>query len=281
MTPGAGERATELLREAFPPRREDARKGDYGRVVVAGGSERYTGVLVLNALAALRAGADLAIVVAPRRAADVVANASPDLIAIPCEDDYPDPAVVARELAHADALLVGGGASRAEDSMRAFAKIVDDCAKPLVVDAGALHAIASHPDLLRGKRAILTPNPGEYEALTGSPWPAEPDARVQAATRLARARSCTVIVKGRWDVISDGERASIDDAGSPYLTKGGHGDVLAGACAALLARGLPPYEAACAAATLVGRAGVLAASVHHEGTLATDVLAFIDRVHPR
>src|SRR5260370_8397389 len=77
------------LKEFYPSRSNNARKGDFGRVVVCGGSDRYAGCLAFNSLAALRAGADLAIVVAPRRAADIVAGYSPDLITVPC--NYPNP----------------------------------------------------------------------------------------------------------------------------------------------------------------------------------------------
>src|SRR5438094_3461900 len=79
------------LREFYPSRSNNARKADFGRVVVCGGSDRYAGCLAFNSLAALRAGADLAIVVAPRRAADIVAGYSPDLITVPCSSPYHDP----------------------------------------------------------------------------------------------------------------------------------------------------------------------------------------------
>lgn len=272
MSVASSEReAIQILRGAFPARPEDSRKGDFGRVVVAGGSERYAGVLAFNALAALRAGADVAIIVAPARAADLAAAFSPDLITIPCESAAPDPGVVAQEMRRAGALVLGGGVSPSNAS--SLLPIIRACDKPMVLDAGALHAIAPDPSVLQGKQALLTPNGGEFEALTGRSWPADEPARRAAAEALARARAATVLVKGRWDVISDGARTSLDAAGSSFLTKGGHGDVLAGACGALLARGLPPYEAARAGALLVGRAGMLAAAAYGESTLASDVLA--------
>src|SRR5437867_13129315 len=79
------------LREFYPSRSNNVRKGDFGRVVICGGSDRYAGCLAFNALAALRAGADLAIAVAPTRAAGIVAGCSPDLLPARCGWAFPDP----------------------------------------------------------------------------------------------------------------------------------------------------------------------------------------------
>ena len=87
-----------------------------------------------------------------------------------------------------------------------------------------------------------------------------------------------MIVKGALDFISDGERVAIDREGSPYLTKGGYGDILAGAAGALLARNHTPFEAARVAAYLTGRAGKMAAQKYGEGTLASDTLALLPMI---
>jgi NAD(P)H-hydrate epimerase len=92
---------------------------------------------------------------------------------------------------------------------------------------------------------------------------------------LSRSTGATVVVKGAKDIIAGGGRVRVDEEGSPYLTKGGYGDLLAGVAAAALARGAVPFDAACAAAFIVGRAGALAAAATGEGTLASDALAKI------
>lgn len=269
------ESAEEVVRRIFRPRAADARKGDHGRLVIAGGSDRYSGVLALSGLAALRAGADLVLLVAPRRAADIAATFSPDLITIPTPEPHPEPTLVLAEVARADALVLGGGVGRTSQAHAALREIIRGCDKPMVLDAEALHAIAGEKDILVGKRALLTPNPGEFSALTGGPWPAEEAARELAVRALASSRASSVIVKGRRDVISDASEISVDEAGSPFLTKGGHGDLLAGACGALLARGASPFDAARAGALIVGRAGELAGREFEESTLASDALARI------
>jgi hydroxyethylthiazole kinase-like uncharacterized protein yjeF len=262
------------LKEFYPSRSTNARKGDFGRVVVCGGSDRYAGCLAFNSLAALRAGADLVIVVAPRRAADIVAGYSPDLITVPCNSPYPDSNIAIELLENADSLVLGCGVTRNPESHGALVDTIKRCKTPMVLDAEALHALAANPQSIKGKKALLTPNAGEYQVLSGKPWPTTLDAKRSALETLARKYNATVIVKGAPDLISDGDQTFDDLQGSPYLTKGGYGDLLAGVAGAHLARGRTPFDAARVAAFVVGRAGELAAGKFGESTLASDVLLY-------
>ncbi|HEV2119004.1 MAG TPA: NAD(P)H-hydrate dehydratase [Candidatus Bathyarchaeia archaeon] len=262
------------LKEFYPSRSNDTRKGDFGKVVVCGGSDRYAGCLAFNSLAALRAGADLAIVVAPRRAADIVAAYSPDLITVPCDSPFPDPNITLKLLENADALVIGCGVARTAESHRALLDIIRGCKTPMVLDAEALHALAVNAGSIKGKKTLLTPNAGEYEVLSGKPWPPTADARKMAVRALANQYNAVVIVKGAPDIVSDSEQNYIDPRGSPYMTKGGYGDLLAGVAGAHLARGRAPLDAARIAAYIVGKAGELASAKFGESTLASDVLSF-------
>jgi ADP-dependent NAD(P)H-hydrate dehydratase / NAD(P)H-hydrate epimerase len=266
------------LKEFYPSRSGNVRKGDFGRVVVCGGSDRYAGCLAFNSLAALRAGADLAIVVAPRRAADIVAGYSPDLITVPCDSSFPDPDTAIEALENADSLVIGCGVIRTPESHRALVEIVRRCKTPMVLDAEALHALAANSKAIKGKKVLLTPNAGEYQVLSGSLWPEPLDRKRAATKRLAKQYKATVIVKGAVDFISDGEKIHLDTAGSSYMTKGGYGDLVAGVAGALLARGQNPFDAARAGAFIVGKAGELASSKFGESTLASDVLLYLSSV---
>jgi NAD(P)H-hydrate epimerase len=268
------------LKGFYLPRSSEARKGDFGRVVVCGGSDRYAGCLAFNSLAALRAGADLAIVVAPKRAADIVAGYSPDLITVPCDSPFPDPSVALEVLENADALVLGCGVVRTPESHRALLDIIRGCKAPMVLDAEALHALAPNLELIKGKKVLLTPNAGEYQVLSERSWPPTADAKRTAVRTLAKQYDASVIVKGASDMISDGEQTYVDTRGSPYMTKGGYGDLLAGVAGAHLARGRTPFDAARIAALIVGRAGELASARFGESTLASDVLSFFSSVIP-
>jgi ADP-dependent NAD(P)H-hydrate dehydratase / NAD(P)H-hydrate epimerase len=263
------------IADVYPSRRKNVRKGDFGRLIVAGGSDRYAGCLAFSGLAALRAGVDLAIIVAPRRAADISAGYSPDLITVPCDSAFPEPQIVGELLSNADALVLGCGVVRTRSSHDALRAIIQQCTLPIVADAEALHAIAEKPSVANGKRILLTPNAGEFQTLTGTPWPRTTKDRTRAVRALSRRYESTVIVKGAEDYVSDGNRVFVDREGSPYMTKGGYGDLVAGIAGAVLARGKTPLEAARVAAYLVGRAGRIASQKYGEGTLASDALSQI------
>jgi NAD(P)H-hydrate epimerase len=83
------------------------------------------------------------------------------------------------------------------------------------------------------------------------------------------------LLKGKTDIISDGKEVALNKTGSPFMTKGGTGDTLAGIAGALLARGIPPFEAGQAAAYINGIAGELAAKKFGEGLMATDLIEAI------
>ena len=226
----------------------------------------------------MRAGADLAIVVAPRRAADIVAGYSPDLITVPCDSPFPDPNIAIEAIENADSLILGCGVTRSVEAHRALLDIIQRSKIPMVLDAEALHSLATSADAIKGKKVLLTPNAGEYQVLSGTAWPPKLDAKRTAVENLAKQYDATVVVKGDPDVISDGKRTHVDRRGSPFLTKGGYGDLLAGVAGALLARGRDPFDAGRVAAFVVGRAGELASSKLGESTLASDVLTYLSLV---
>ena len=136
------------------------------------------------------------------------------------------------------------------EATRAAIRTIIEASKILVADAGALMAAAEAPDLLRGA-AVITPHAGEFTRLFGAPG-----ADRLAATRAAAARlGAVVVLKGPDSIIAapDG-RVIINDNAPPSLATAGTGDVLAGAIAALLTQGMPPFEAAAAAVWLHGAA---------------------------
>jgi ADP-dependent NAD(P)H-hydrate dehydratase / NAD(P)H-hydrate epimerase len=173
---------------------------------------------------------------------------------------------------NADALVLGCGVERTREAHKALLEILEDSNCPIVADAEALHAIASRPSICRGKKILLTPNAGEFKVLSKKSWPSSKKERTVSVRVLARQYGATVVVKGAEDYVSDGERVRVDQEGSPFLTKGGYGDLLAGVAGALLARGQSPFDAAKAAAYIVGRAGRIAAKRLGESTLASDTL---------
>ena len=150
----------------------------------------------------------------------------------------------------------------------------------VVLDADALNLLSrGTPDpaalLSRTKRNVLiTPHPTEFARLTGKK-PAMTEERIAAAQDLAEKSRATVILKGAGTVIASPDGcATVNPSGSSALSKGGTGDVLAGMLTALLAMGMPPYDAACAAVYLHGAAGdALATTLSEYGVLPSELPA--------
>lgn len=257
-----------------------SKKGDNGRVLVVGGSDEYTGAPALTAMAALRAGADLVVVAAPREAAQIIRSFSPNIIARPLGPGYlrPDDVDTLLEFSKRfDVVAVGPGLGLREETMIAVTRLLRELDRPVVVDADGLKALPRDPECLKGKKSIMTPHAGELKVLTGVVVSTDVMERVEAAKNAARTYGSVVLLKGHVDVISDGERYKVNRTGSPAMTVGGTGDVLTGVTATLLAQTGNPFLAACASAHVNGLAGEIAAEEKGQHITATDVLEALPR----
>ena len=127
---------------------------------------------------------------------------------------------------------------------------------------------------------IVTPHPGEMARLTGLSAAEINADREEIARQYAEKWNAVMVLKGSHTVVAapDG-RACVNPTGNPGLARGGSGDVLAGITAALLACGLPAYEAAACAVYLHGAAADRAAAALGEyGMLPHDILSQLGRI---
>ena len=147
---------------------------------------------------------------------------------------------------------------------------------PLVIDADGLNAFAGEIALLSERQAptILTPHAGELGRLLGRSSEEIAARRLSAAREAAMAAGAIVVLKGDDTIVTDGERVAVNALAAPALATAGTGDVLSGITAAMLARGLEPFAAACAAVFAHARAGREAARRIGlaESVIATDVI---------
>jgi hydroxyethylthiazole kinase-like uncharacterized protein yjeF len=241
----------------LPPLAPDAHKWSRGAVLVAAGAE-MPGAARLAAAAARRAGAGHVAIVAPPGQGALFRAVEPGLVV--------SEAPLRSLLARPRVVVIGPGLPPAAATLALVQEALAEQA-PVVADAGALSACAGRPEALAGA-ALLTPHEGEFVRLFG---PVGED-RVAAVRRAAHRVGAVVLLKGPTSVIAapDG-RAAIEASAPADLATAGTGDVLAGIAAALLARGLPPFEAACAATWLLGEAARRAGP----GLIAEDLSALL------
>lgn len=281
----------EILKNIYQerPRGVYIKKYDLGLLLIIGGSEFYSGSPALSAMAAFKSGAGMVRIIAPKRAADIIASFSPNLAAYSLEGSHLTKkhlAVLlsmtesARAVASGNvAVIIGGGIGRTEETQKVVLEYLQQIDCPAVIDADAIHAVGKKPEIFSGKPFLFTPHDYEFFILTKREiYKLSKEERIKAVREEADRLKTTILLKGKPDIVSDGKETALNETGSPYMAVGGTGDTLAGICGALLARKISPFIAAQAAAYINGKAGEVAAEKLKEGLTATDVVEAIPQV---
>jgi NAD(P)H-hydrate epimerase len=279
----AGEIEPGIL-DLAPPRGPQSTKFSSGQVAVAGASRGLTGAVRMASLAAIRAGAGYATVAVPADLNLVFEIAQPEVMSVACPggDGCLVPAsgkAVLRVFERAAAGVLGPGLGRDPGSFELAREVAGKIEAALVIDADGLNAFAGQLEILSARRAptVLTPHAGELGRLLERES-SEIDAhRLASAKEAARAAGAILLLKGDDTIVTDGDRVAVNAISAPALATAGSGDVLSGIAAALLARGLEPFAAVCAAVVAHARAGREAARRvgAAESVIAGDVIEAI------
>ena len=272
-----------ILKKIYKRRPKNVKKYDYGLLIVIGGSDFYSGSPALSALAAFRAGADMVRIIAPQRAADIIASFSPNLAAYPLEGRWLEKQHLATLISMTEAaktvsygktaVVIGGGMGRSKETQEAILEFLKEVSVPVVIDADAIHALGKNPEIVSGKNFLITPHTYEFFVLTSREVYRLPEKeKIKAVQSEAGRLKTTILLKGPTDIISDGKEIALNKMGSSLMTVGGMGDTLAGIAGALMARGIEPFLAGQAAAYINGLAGELAGKKFGESLMATDLI---------
>jgi len=274
----------DFARFALPPRKPDGHKGDFGKLLVVGGSVGFTGAPYLTALAAVRSGCGLVYLGVPEAIWQAEAARCVSAMPFPLTGGWGGalsgralPAVM-EKLRSCDALAIGPGLGRNEDTAELVREVLRRTEKPVVLDADGINALEGHIDILdqrRGRVTILTPHDGEFArigTLTGD--------RAGTARDFAGEHGCVLVLKGHRTITASPEgNVLVNTTGNSGLAKGGSGDVLTGLIASLLVQGAAPVPAAAGGVWIHGRAGDLAAAELTEYCMTPeDVIAAFPRV---
>ncbi|MCL1888457.1 MAG: NAD(P)H-hydrate dehydratase, partial [Kiritimatiellaeota bacterium] len=260
--------AAPVLSALLPPRDFDAHKGNFGHVLVLGGSEEYTGAPVLTARAALAAGAGKVTLAAPAGSRASCAAAHPEIILLPMDAEIPWDKF--------QALVLGPGIGATDTGYSLASRVIRAAPEklPMVVDADALRVLYGmhfpHPS-----RVVMTPHAGEAAPLLGQTASQVNKKRAAAVNTLATKFKCTTVLKGAGTLVAQpNAMLSLNMTGNPGMAVAGSGDMLAGIVGALLARGLAQRDAARLAAWLHGAAGDFAAWRRgQEGMTTSDIIS--------
>jgi NAD(P)H-hydrate epimerase len=274
------------------PRPRASNKGNYGHVLVVGGSLGKAGAAGMAGISVLRVGAGLSTVATAESVLSTVASFHPEIMTEPLpETDQGSIALSGLNAIQALAkgktvIAVGPGISRVPETSQLVRDLVKNAHEPVVLDADGLNAFEGKAAELQGREnpIVITPHPGEMARLLGSTVPAVQRHRINVARTFAREHSLIVVLKGHRTLIArpDGE-IWVNTTGNPGMATGGTGDILTGMVSGMIAQHREQiFEAVVAAVYLHGLAGDIAREHLGEHSLiATDLLTYLPRAFGR
>ncbi|MGB8988652.1 MAG: NAD(P)H-hydrate dehydratase [Candidatus Sulfotelmatobacter sp.] len=265
------------------PRPAESNKGNYGHVLVVGGSLGKSGAAAMAGMAVLRAGAGLSTVATAKSALGNVAGFHPELMTEPLPET--DAGTISKsaleeiyELAKAkNVVAIGPGISRNPQTAEMVRALVANLQVSMVVDADGLNAFDGRTSELNGKgrTLVITPHPGEMARLAGMSIPDVQKDRLGVARKFAREHELIVVLKGhRTVVVRPNGEAWVNTTGNPGMSTGGTGDILTGMVAGMIAQNpIDAFVATMTAVHLHGLAGdVMCEQLGEHSLVATDLL---------
>lgn len=272
----------EQVLQYIPKRRPTTHKGQAGHVIIAGGGPGMPGAVLMAGHSALRSGAGMSSLLTHASHAAQLITYCPELMIRGWQeaDDFP-----VQWLNRGNVIALGPGLGQSAWSRAVFEQLITSPNK-LVIDADGLNLLADACaartwPAVSERHWLLTPHPGEAARLLNCTAKEVQQDRINAALTLAERFGSVVILKGAGTVVAAPDRYFVISPGaSGAMATAGMGDVLTGLCAALLAQGMPLYEAAQAAVYLHFEAAQLAAKGRSRGVLATDLLAHLPDLFP-
>ncbi len=271
------------LAQLIGPRPAESNKGNYGHVLVIGGSLGKAGAAAMAGISALRTGAGLSTVATAKSVLSTAAGFHPELMTEPLPETNAG-TISAAALAQIEelskgktVLAIGPGISRNPETCELIRALVAKTRTPIVLDADGLNAFENRADELNGagRTLVITPHPGEMARLAHMSIPDVQKDRLGVAREFAREHDLIVVLKGhRTLVVRPNGEAWVNTTGNPGMSTGGTGDILTGMVAGMLAQHTKDgFLAVCAAVHLHGLAGdVMRETVGEHSLIATDLL---------
>jgi ADP-dependent NAD(P)H-hydrate dehydratase / NAD(P)H-hydrate epimerase len=264
-----------LREEDIPPLHKKfgrfSHKGDFGKVLLLGGSSGKMGAMALASKSALRTGSGLVTCWIKAEEKYSLQTSVPEAMCVFGEMN---------DLGQFDALGIGPGWGLEESHAEVLKTIFEQFQKPVVLDADALNCLAINLHLIPfiPENSILTPHVGEFDRLLGRS--ATHLDRMKKAKEFAQKHKLIILLKGGNSLISfpDG-RQVFNSSGTFYMATGGSGDVLTGMITSFLGQGYSPENAALCGVYHHGLAGELAGEKNRRGTIASDIIDAIPETY--
>lgn len=269
--------------QLLPQRPTHSHKGTYGRVFVAAASTGMTGAAALTSAGALRVGAGLVTLGAPKSLNPVLEVKLTEVMTLPLPETAEGSLALEAKSHILEAvertksvLAIGPGLSQHPETVAFVHSLIRESNTPTVIDADGINALSKSTEILASlsPESVLTPHPGEMARLIGSTVEALERDRIGIAQRFAETHDVTLVLKGAPTVVAnENGEVWINSTGNAGMATGGMGDILTGLIAGLMAQKASTFDAAVLGVYLHGLAGdIVAESIGMHGLMAGDVL---------
>lgn len=262
-------------------RNEFTNKYDYGSILLVAGSYGMMGSAILAAKAAMRSGAGLVTVHAPREGYLPLQTAVPEALFEPDSNPYVTSSIEMNH--HYSVVAIGPGISTSDETLDALDTFLKSCHRACLLDADALNCMQKRSLLLRSipKGSVITPHTHEFDRLFGNHNSDEE--RYFKAINNARLYDITIVLKGHHTMtICPNGKVYINSSGNAGMATAGSGDALTGVIASFIAQGYQPDLGVVLGVYIHGLAGDIAAQEHSEyGVIASDIVDNLGRAIKR
>lgn len=273
----------EHIEKIMPKRCKNSQKGDYGKILIIGGSVGMAGAVALAAKAALKVGAGLVTACVPYEINDIVQVLVPEAMTYPVNFEK-EHEKIAEKIKNYDVILFGNGIGREGYIKSLLENIIKNATCPVVIDADGLYALKDMPDLLKKSSVplIITPHSMEFARLIGKTVEEVEEDRIGLSIDFAEKYPVTLVLKGNHTIITTPEKKQyINMTGNSGMATAGSGDVLAGMVAGFAPRCKSLSEAGILSVYLHGKAGDIKKSQIGENSItAGDIIMGIHHIFP-
>lgn len=282
MTLGPG------CRECLSKRSPSSHKGTFGRLLNIAGSLRYCGAAVMSTRAALRTGAGLTTLAAPRSVISAAAGSLVESTFLPLPETADGfvgegaDEVLQEILPKMNVVMIGCGLGNSENTRKITEYVIRNAVCPIIIDADGINSISSNINVLKERTGavVITPHPMEFSRISGLSVDEIQRDRISAAVNFSREYGVIVVLKGANTIVTDGDHIAVNTSGNPALAKGGSGDVLCGMIGGLITQTGDPWVSACNAVYCHGLAAELVSEKMPQAcVLAGDIIETLPRVY--
>jgi len=262
----------------YKPRQRFSHKGDFGHVMILGGSYGKIGAVNLASRAALSSGAGLVTAYTPKCGYHSLQASIPEVMVISDENEthisnitfHIDPTVIG----------VGVGLGTTVETAKTYEAFLKKNKTPLVIDADGLNLLSKKKALLKllPKQTILTPHPKELERLVGK-W-SDDFEKLKKVKAFSKKYDVIVLIKGANSTTVYQDKLYVNTTGNPGMATAGSGDVLTGIISGLLAQGYETLSATIFGVYLHGKSADIAlADYGYQSLIASHIIETIGEAY--